>query len=121
MKLLVVILVGMGIAGLLISWLATAFSRERRSIERYSQTIGVIQKVAEEAGESEAPIHHAEAKPHIKMVGGAKPPAPPQQRSATRSMPPSEVAKALSERFTKARSREAPIEAPLQSESYGLE
>ncbi|MDA8101749.1 MAG: DUF4115 domain-containing protein [Nitrospiraceae bacterium] len=97
MKLLVVILVGVGIAGLLISWLATTYSRERRSIERYSQAMGVIQKVSEEAGEAEAPIHHAAAQPHIKVVGGAKPLEPPPQSSFPHSMPPSDIAKALAE------------------------
>ncbi|MDA8263695.1 MAG: DUF4115 domain-containing protein [Actinomycetota bacterium] len=112
MKLLVVVLVVVGIAGLLISWLATTYSRERRSIERYSQTMGVIQKVSEEAGEAEAPIHHAEPKPHIKMMGGAKPPEPPQQRSASRSMPPAEIAKALSERIGRGRAPQVPIATP---------
>ncbi|MDA8117619.1 MAG: hypothetical protein M0000_09660 [Actinomycetota bacterium] len=106
MKLLVVILVGVGIAGLLISWLATTYSRERRSIERYSQAMGVIQKVSEEAGEAEAPIHHAEAKPHIKMVGSAKQPEPPQQGSVPHAMPPSDIAKALAEQATHPRGTE---------------
>ncbi len=114
MKLLVVILVGVGIAGLLISWLATTYSRERRSIERYSQAMGVIQKVSEEAGEAEAPIHHAAAKPHIKVVGGAKPLEPPPQSSFPHSMPPSDIARALAEQAMHPRGAEPiDLEHPL--------
>ncbi len=124
MKLLVVILVGVGIAGLLISWLATTYSRERRSIERYSQAMGVIQKVSEEAGEAEAPIHHAAAQPHIKVVGGAKPLEPPPQSSFPHSMPPSDIAKALAEQAMHPRGAEPidlehqPVDSPAPESSF---
>ncbi len=124
MKLLVVILVGVGIAGLLISWLATTYSRERRSIERYSQAMGVIQKVSEEAGEAEAPIHHAAAKPHIKVVGGAKPLEPPPQSSFPHSMPPSDIARALAEQAMHPRGAEPidlehpPVDSPARESRF---
>ena len=124
MKLLVVILVGVGIAGLLISWLATTYSRERRSIERYSQAMGVIQKVSEEAGEAEAPIHHAAAQPHIKVVGGAKPLEPPPQSSFPHSMPPSDIAKALAEQAMHPRGAEPidlehpPVDSPAPESRF---
>ncbi len=95
MKLLVALLIVLGVGGFVVSWIATAYTRERRSIERYSQTMGVMQKLGGESHQGALPTPLAEAKPHIKVVGkGVQTPAP-GSRSLPRMVDPAVITKAL--------------------------
>ncbi len=70
MKLLVVLLVAFGIGGFVLSWVATAYSRERKSISRHIETMDVIHRIANEATPSGVLHTQVEPRPHIRVVGG---------------------------------------------------
>lgn len=67
MKLLLLLLIVFGVGGFLMSWLATAYSRERRSIARHNQAMGVMHKISGDAP-GVAGVIPVEANPHIRVV-----------------------------------------------------
>ena len=93
MKLLVVLLIILGVGGFVVSWIATAYTRERRSIDRYSQTMGVMQKLSGEPHLPQPPA--GEPNQHIKVMGKGYAANDASPRTVSRRMDPSLVAKAL--------------------------
>ena len=100
MKLLVVLLVILGVGGFAVSWIAAAYSRERRSIERYSQTMDVMQKLSGEDQTPKMPISLAEPKPHIKVLGDRAQALQQPQTFMARQVDPAVIARSLGEKLS---------------------
>ena len=100
MKLLVVLLVILGVGGFAVSWIATTYSRERRSIERYSQTMDVIQKLSGEDQTPKLSTPLAEPKPHIKVLGDRAQALQQPQSFVARQVDPAVIARSLGEKLS---------------------
>ncbi len=113
MKLLVVLLIILGVGGFVVSWIATAYTRERRSIERYSQTMGVMQKLSGEPHLPQPP--GGEPNQHIKVMGKGYVGKDASPRTVSRSIDPSLVAKALADQAAARNPSASPLSDRLGS------